>query len=254
MIEPKKPQYPIESVDNVLRLLLMFRDHRDLTVSAVASELGVAVSTAHRLLAMLRWRGFVTQESGSKAYSVGGTLLQLSMSVIRGYDLKAAAQPHLEGLSQRTGATAHLALLNGADVLFVAGAEPGTQLRVAVREGMALPAYATAAGKILLAHLEPEALERLLPSELPPVTPRTISLRTTLAHELDRSRERGYAMNEGESELDVRSIAVPVDGQSTALGALAISFPAFKLMDSHIPPLVEELRITANAIGESLGR
>ena len=95
------PPYPIGSVDNALRLLAMLRTRSAITVSEAAAELGVARSTAHRLLGMLRHHGFVRQDPDSRAYLPGRALLEIGLSVVERLDVRVAARPVLEALSQR---------------------------------------------------------------------------------------------------------------------------------------------------------
>src|SRR5450432_2337348 len=100
-----RPQYPIESVDNALRLLLMFRDRGEIRLSEAREALGVAQSTAHRLMAMLAYHDFVRQDPGSRAYRAGPALIDVGLSVVRAMDIRAIARPHLEALMQQVGET-----------------------------------------------------------------------------------------------------------------------------------------------------
>src|SRR4029079_13259955 len=88
------PLYPIGSVGNALRILLMFRETPDVRVADAAKELGVARSTAHRLLARLQHQGFVVQDATSKAYSTGPVLLGIGLSALAKVDLRSVARPH----------------------------------------------------------------------------------------------------------------------------------------------------------------
>lgn len=191
------PGYPIGSVDKALRLLLLFRERSTLRLSEAAAEIGVAVSTAHRLLAMLQFHGFVFQDERSRLY-------------VSSMDLRSVARPHLERLCFEVDETVHIAILEGAHVRYVDSAEPSKPLRVASRTGQRLPAHATAVGKLLLSYLEPAQLEALLPGRLEGLTPRTVTSRTKLVCELKERRAQGWAQNTGEAEEDISSIAVAI--------------------------------------------
>jgi len=223
--ENDRPQYPIESVDNALRLLLMFRDRDRLRLVDASAALGVAHSTAHRLMAMLTYHGFVRREPDTKLYLAGPALLDVGLSVVRRMDIRTAARPIMETLAEEIGETVHLATLEGANVRFIDAVESPQALRVAARTGRVLPAHCTSVGKALLAHLDKAELRALYPgSKLVAQTSHSISRRRQLELALDELRERGYAVNEEESEEGVGSIGVailrpsgvPVAGMSIA--------------------------------------
>jgi IclR family transcriptional regulator, acetate operon repressor len=117
------PDYPVRSADSVLRVLLMFEGRSFLRVSEVAEELGVARSTAHRLLAVLVHRGFATHDPRSRHYLPGELLWRLALAAVGTLDLQDRAMPHLEWLREATGETVHLMMLEGRQARFVAGLE-----------------------------------------------------------------------------------------------------------------------------------
>ncbi|EUA00162.1 iclR helix-turn-helix domain protein [Mycobacterium kansasii 824] len=117
------PQYPIESVDNALKLLLLLGERPEIRLSEATRYLGVASSTAHRLLAMLTYRGFVRQDPVSKAYLPGPALTSVAFSIFSRIDIQGAAMPIMRDLSERLRETIHVGMLDGADVRFVAAVE-----------------------------------------------------------------------------------------------------------------------------------
>src|ERR1035438_10045069 len=104
-VREQKPQYPVESVDRALRLLLMFREHQEIRLSSVRDELQVGQSTAHRLMAMLVYHGFATQDPATRVYRAGPALFEIGLSVVNKLDIRAAARPVLESLAAATGET-----------------------------------------------------------------------------------------------------------------------------------------------------
>src|SRR5918999_237510 len=117
------PNYPIVSVDNALELMLMFREVRTVTVTEASERLGVARSTAHRLLAMLQYRGFVEQDPASRAYRPGPALVDTGLAAVRQMDIRRIGRPIIERLSRELNETVHTGVLEGSDVLFVDGIE-----------------------------------------------------------------------------------------------------------------------------------
>ena len=250
----EEPRYPIESVDNALQLLSMFVSEETVRVKDAAEALGVATGTAHRLLAMLTYRGFVSQDSVSKAYAPGPMLLSVGLRAAGRLDLTSQARPYLEELNRRFDETIHLAVLRGADVLFVDGVESSKALRVVQRAGGIFPAHCTSVGKALLAEHQRERLLELYPDEdLLQVTARSIGRRTQLFVELDSTRARGYAINFGELEDGIGSIAVAVRAATgNAVAAVGIGAPIARLDDDRLREFAEAARSSADQLGGEL--
>lgn len=232
-----QPRYPINSVDNALKLLLMFRDMRLVRVADASESLGVVRSTAHRLLAMLQYRGLVLQDPDTKAYAPGPALLDIGLSAVRQFDIRQYLRPYLERLASEVGETVHLMILEGGNSLFLDSVEGPRALRTSSRVGRSYPAHTTSGGKVLLAQLSPAQLAVLYPTEtLPGLTSGSLATRKQLLRELELVRERGYGTNHGESEPEIAALAVPIRnafGQVRA--ALAVSAPLSRLDEAKVP-------------------
>lgn len=224
------PHYPIESVDNALKLLLLFAEKPRIRLTEASSYLGVASSTAHRLLAMLQYRGFVRQDEASRAYEPGGALATIASAVLRQVDVRARARPILERLNVEFDETVHLGQLEGQQVRFLDSIESSRAVRVASRAGRSLPAHCTSTGKAMLSALTRDELHRRYPDEeLAAITDKTITSRTVLERELATSRRRGFAASMQESEEGVASVAVPMRSPGGDLYAVNISMPATRM-------------------------
>lgn len=231
------PQYPIESVDNALRLLLLLGEQPEIRLSEATRYLGVASSTAHRLLAMLAYRGFVRQDPVSKAYLPGPSLTGVAFAIFGRLDIARSAAPIMRALSEQLRETVHVGMLDGASVRFVAAVEGPAAVRVASRLGRALPAHCTSTGKVMLAQLSAAELRALLPRErLKRITAHSIGSRAALEAELAAIRERGYATNREESEEGVASVAVPIPTRAPGLRlALNAAAPQNRLDAARYP-------------------
>lgn len=211
----KSPRYPIGSVDRALQLLVLLGDESTIRLSDVAQRIGVAHSTAHRLLETLVHRGFAEQDSGTRAYRAGPALLQLGAAALRRADLRSLLRPTLEVLAGRLDETVHLGIRQGSSVRYVDAVESTRALRVVARTGRSLPAHCTSTGKVLLAEMDATALRELYSDGLPRgETVRSIVDLHALINELTDTRRRGWAINVGESEDGVVSVAVPVRGRT----------------------------------------
>ena len=240
----KQPAYPVGSVENALRLLAMLRDRPSIRVAEAASELSVARSTAHRLLAMLNAYDFVTQDPQTRAYGPGPLLTELGLASLRHDDVTTALHPFLEELSEAVNETTHLVVLEGGNCRFVDSVESQHALRSTARVGVAYPAYLTSAGKALLAELSGDELRRLYPrKKLPQLTPRSPASRDALLEELEQVRARGYATNFGESELGIHAVGmVQRTSSDRVAAAMAVSAPEQRLPESRVPEIVEVMQ------------
>nr|WP_306293981.1 IclR family transcriptional regulator [Paenarthrobacter ureafaciens] len=253
--EPGAPQYPIDSVDNALKLLLLLGERPEVRLTEASAHLGVATSTAHRILAMLTWRGFMRQDPKTKAYMPGPALTTVAFSVMRRIgDVPRAAEPVLKEVSLKLGETCHIGLLEGNQVRFLAVAEPDTAVRVASRVGRLMPAHATSTGKVLLAGLTQEQLHTLYPQEqLEGVTSHSLLLRSQLEEQLRQVRRDGYATNREESEDGVASVAVALATASGLKLAVNASAPIHRLPPAKIDSFGQILHTAALRLANILG-
>ncbi|WP_131742899.1 IclR family transcriptional regulator [Actinomadura roseirufa] len=214
---PPTPEQGSQAVRRALAVLHCFRDGGpSLGASELARRLGLSTSTAHRLAQALAASGFLEQDPGDSRYRLGPSVAELGQLAFHQRGLHRAA-PELDLLARTTGATVDLALRGGNEALILVGdsVRPGTGL------GLRRPLHSTALGKVLLAWAPHADLRELGP--LPALTPRTIVDPDELRTELSRVREDGYAVNDGESEAGVRTLAVPVlDHCDHARYALAV--------------------------------
>ena len=195
-----KPAYPVNSVDNALRMLALFREHDSIRLSEVSDQLGIGRSTAHRLLSMLQYHGYVEQDTDTKAYRYGPALIEIGLGALRDLDIRRHMHPHIEALCRETGETVHLMILQGKSVLCIDSAEATQALRIGSRIGSRIPAHAMSGGKVLLAELSNEQVEQLYTDRrLERIGPKSLTKREQLMRELHEIRERGYATNFAES-------------------------------------------------------
>jgi IclR family transcriptional regulator, acetate operon repressor len=221
----------LTSVDNALWLLQLVSERQALRVSEAAELLGVARSTAHRLLSALRRRDFLMQDRPNGAYRPGPALYAIGMAAIGRLDIRRIAQPVLEELRDKTQETASLAVLEGTMVRFVECYEGTSVVRIGNRAGVVRHAHASAIGKAILAALPDSELERRYPEEeLPAPTPSSISRRRELMAELTQVRRQGYALNWEESSEGVAAIAVALRGPTgMPLGSISLAVPSMRL-------------------------
>jgi DNA-binding IclR family transcriptional regulator len=244
----RAPQYPIESVDNALRILLLLGERSELRLTEVAEFLGVASSTAHRLLAMLQYRGFVRQDARSKAYRPGTALTGVAFAILQRFDVRETLRPFLERLHGELEETVHLGILDGTTVRFIDAIESPKAVRVGSRLGRSMPANCTSTGKAILSELSLEDLHRLDPGEeLEGLTSNSIRTRTELEFELDAVRRRGYATSNEESEESVYSVAAAFPAGRSPVGlAMNVAVPVIRMSRTDMRRMGELLRSTVD--------
>lgn len=243
-----RPNYPIESVDNVLRLLLLIEAKGEIRVSEASAELGIAPSTAHRLLSMLQHHKFVRQDQRSKVYEPGQVLVRLGLKAVRDMDIRSVVRPYLAKLRDEVGETVHLVLPQGNEVLFIDSIESPKALRVSSRIGTAMWAHCTSVGKAYLAGESDEQVLALYPAiDLPAITPYSITSRSRLFAELQDIRERGFAESANESELGVGSVGVAIrDHQGRTAACVSVSLPMSRVADARAEIVGAILRTAAD--------
>lgn len=251
-----EPRYPIESVDNALRLLLMLRDAPTITVAEASRAIGVAPSTAHRLLAMLQLYGFVQRDERTRQYRAGDVLTEIGLAALRDFDIRDVVRPAMEQLVSRIGETAHFTLLRGSSVVFLDCVETDKALRATSRIGQTLPAHASANGKAQLAMLSDDVVKSLYRSErLARVTDKTIRTRSALLEELAKIRRQGYAAQLGESEDGMVSVASAVcPGEGRCRGSLSVAGPDFRFSAADVPQAAQIVMEVAAAAATWLNR
>jgi DNA-binding IclR family transcriptional regulator len=249
-----RPQYPIESVDNAMRILLLLGERSELRLTEVAEYLGVASSTAHRLLAMLQYRGFVRQESRSKAYVPGTALTGVAFAILQRFDVRETVRPFLEELNEETGETVHLGILDGTAVRFIDAIESPRAVRVASRLGRSMPANCTSTGKAMLAALTAEQLRHLYPDEeLPGLTAHSVRSRAALEREIAGIRRRGFATSSEESEEGVSSVSVAFPTERSALRlAFNTAMPVDRAKRTEVKRIGAIMRTTVARASELL--
>jgi DNA-binding IclR family transcriptional regulator len=247
-----RPAYAITSVDHALQLATILQVEGPVTVSEAAERLGVARSTAHRLLSMLSYRDFAVQD-GDRRYSAGPVLSLAARTHSRAALLRTVAMPHLAVLAQRVGESTNLMVLAGDHVRFIGSIEGTQALRVGNREGMVFPAHQTSGGMLLLADLPAERFEEIYSDERWADRPGKRPDRKALRREIRLARERGFAINNGRTETGVTAVGRAVHGtDGRAEAAVSISLPTARYSRTVLPQLVAALAVTTADIEREL--
>jgi IclR family pca regulon transcriptional regulator len=209
------------------------RDASKLTLSEVARLTGASPASARRSLRTLYALGYLAGDG--KRFWMAPRALLVAHAYLTSRPTPQLAQPLLDALSERTRQSASLGKLVDDDVIIIARATARRSLSTGLGIGSRLPAYCSAIGRVLLASLAPEeAARRVRAMQRVALTPRTVHRADEVLALVRQCRELGWAGNDGELELDVRSMAVPVvDRDGVTVGGLSISVRAERMSFSE---------------------
>lgn len=247
-------RHPVESVRRALRVLRCFGLERpELGVTEIARQLGMHKSTVHRLLTTLQEEGFVHQVDGSR-YRLGWRLFELGVSVPAWQAIRQPVLRALESLVHQTGETAHLAILDEGEVLYVEKVEAMRSLRMPSAVGRRVPVHCTALGKVLMAGLEDHALLPLIYSApLQAFTKNTITDPERLRAEIADVRRDGHAVDHEEIEDGLMCVGGPVvDDAGTACAAVSISGPSSRIL-SRLRDHADAVKNACASLSKELG-
>jgi DNA-binding IclR family transcriptional regulator len=222
----------VQSLGRAFGILEEVARHREgITLAELSKRVGLHNSTTFHLVKTMVSLGYIRQEKDSKRYRVGRPLFALAASSLDDIEMVNLATPVLEDLSRETGESSHFAVRMGDAVVVMARTGGPGAFQLTDRVGVVRPAHCTALGKVILAALRPEQLQRFLARvTLEPSTEKSITEIPALLREIEEVRRGGMAFDDGEFNLEVRCVAVPVkDFTGQVVGALGISGPVWRL-------------------------
>lgn len=246
----------LSSVGTAIALLKCFSaDEQELGVSELSRKLGVAKSTVHRLARTLIADGMLEQNAENEKYRLGIALFGLGALVRRRMNLSSEARQDLFALRNATGETVQLAILDGSEIMFVYNLESTQAIRVNSDIGVRKPAFCTASGRAILAFQPDEAVAAALRhGPLERRTPKTETEPSRILKALAEVRQRGFAIEDEESEAGMRALAAPVRAAGGAVvGSVAVAGPVQRLSKETLQRFAPEVTRTAEAISARLG-
>jgi IclR family transcriptional regulator, acetate operon repressor len=240
----------VQSVERAFTLLeVLAGAGGELSLSEIAAESGLPLPTIHRLIRTLVDRGYVRQLA-SRRYTLGPRLISLGESASG--RLTGWARPWLTSLVEELGETANFGTLDGDRATYIAQVPSRHSMRMFTEVGRRVHLHCTGVGKALLAQLDDKEVDALVRrTGLPAETTYSITDPDVLAGELRKIREQGFAVDDGEQEIGVRCVAVPVLGISTGF-AISVSGPTARMNDELIDRAVPLLKSVARGLAADL--
>lgn len=250
---PAPPARPRSGINSGLEVLeCLAASEAPLTLTDIATALGMAKSSVHPLLQALQQRGWV-QRGADQRYAVGVKAWEVGCRA--GFvEIGRVAEPYMAELVRSVGEGAALAVLDGGHTVCIQIAESPQVVRVHRAVGERNPAHVVSNGLVLLATLGDDEVTALLPRRLERPTPKTLGTRDEVLAELRRIRERGYAVCRGTWRLDVGGVAVAIRGPDhRAVAGVSIALPLERMTAAHLQRMASALMGTAQAIERTLG-
>ena len=245
----------VQALDRAFAVLeLLGESETALGLAQVASSLQLHKSTAHRFLMVLE-RHHVVERTSNGKFRLGLRLFDLGNRAIEQYDLRDRAQPHLRRLVAETEETAHLCILEQSHVIYIDKIEPTRSVRMITRIGASNPVHCTSVGKAILAFLPEERINEIIRKmRFERFTQRTIASADALRAEIEKTRRRGYAVDDEELEEGLRCIAVPLlDAQRMPVAAVSVSGPSFRVTAQKLPSIANHLVHCVRGIAQDMG-
>ncbi len=244
-------------------ILSAFTQNRPvLGIADLAREVGLNKSTTFRYVATLAKLDYLEQDQDTKKYSLGSRVADLGFAAINSMEITRVAARHLQALSDDTGYTVSMAVLDGPDIVYVdrrrSSRGPAFGMDLNLHIGSRLPAYCTSMGKVLLAHRDATSLRVLLDrTDLARRGPKTITAREQLLSTLARVQQSDLAVNDEELAPGLRSLACPIRDRSGAVVAavnIAVHLTTWNAsVEAIVTRLEPPLRRTAAEVSRRLG-
>ncbi|HEX4762905.1 MAG TPA: IclR family transcriptional regulator [Usitatibacter sp.] len=253
--KPRAKRMRLSSVANSIRLTKAFSENEyEMGISALASRLGLAKSTVHRLATTLVEYDILEQNRETGKYRLGLALFELGTLVRRKMDTASESRAQMYSLAEMTGETVQLAVFDHLSVLYIRILESRQAVRMSTIAGSRAPAHCTSVGKVLLAHQPPELVKQVTEQGLKRFTTSTIVDPAALTEELAAIRSKGYAIDDEEIEVGLRCVAAPIRNHTgRVIAAISVAAPVQRMTKKNVQTTAPTVVAAADAISRRLG-
>lgn len=250
-------RYKIDAVARGLEILSLFTTERpSMNLTEIAKATHLTKSTAFRMVSTLELLGYLERDPETHHYYPGLKVLQLGFTALNSLEVAQIGQTYLKSLSDECGETTNMAIRDGAEIVYVARNVTRQIIGVNVQRGSRAPVHCTSMGKAQLIDLSQKELFDLLgEGPYPKMTPHTIITLKDMVLDLAKTKQKGYALNDEELAMGLRSVAAPIrDAKGKIVAAINISVfgspISRKEFEARLAPKVVS---TARLISSTLG-
>jgi IclR family transcriptional regulator, pca regulon regulatory protein len=226
MAKAANPRYFINSLERGLSILRSFTstDH-GYSLSELAAINKISHATANRYLFTLKELGYIIQDPLTKKYQLTVKITAFASSLLRNMDLRSRLMPHMIDVRRRFDVATNCAILNNTDIVYLARIRSSNFSEIDFTLGSVAPAYCTSLGRAILAYTDTAVVRKIIDeTQFVSHTPYTIQHKDQLLDELNLTRQRGYAINNQEMVVGLKSLAVPVFHGAKVEGAFGVTF------------------------------
>jgi len=246
----------VRSLDKALNILeVMSHIDGDIDLAKLAKMLSMPKSTLLRLLTTMRHHNLIRQDENTKRFSLGLGLVALGRAAESNFDLVKRIHPFLVDLSERTGETASLLIMEGDHAVYIDQVTSKNIIRGQPRIGLRLELYCSSSGKVLLSSLDEARFEALFKGKkLEQKTSKTIDDLEKLRKELQKVRDQGYATDDEEVEIGGRCVAAPIRNKSgEVIASISVMGPTTRIRQKDFPKLARIVKEEVLKASQSLG-
>lgn len=231
-------------------------DGKAKSIQEISAETKIGAPTVSKILTTLEYLHYVSKAQATKHYSLGSKLVQFGLVHTQTTDIVDMTFPILERLQSKIDETIHLAVPQGDKVVYVNKLEPKHQgIYMTSKIGMARELYSSGIGKSVLSTFSDEKVDSYLRrTDLKPFTKHTITNPMELKDDIEKTRKRGYAIDNEEQEEGGYCIAIPIEKAGKTIAAMSISIPKFRLTTPYKTEIVKDLNIAKSNIEDELNK
>jgi len=248
-------EYNVRAVERALQILSCFdNEHYERGISEIAQTVDLHKATAHRIVTTLVNYGYLERATDGQKYRLGLELTNLGFMVIHRMDLRREALPSMKQFVDRWDETCDLSIFDRGEVLYIEVLRGNRALTIAAAVGQHLPAHCTASGKVFLAHLPPNELDKILSQPLASFTIKSVTSPDELCRQLATIREQGYAVDNEEFEEGLCAISAPIyNRQGRVIAAVGNPSPNSRMTPERVQEIAEAIKEAARAISHRMG-
>ena len=248
-------QGTVQALDRGLVLLKALAKEGDSSVTDIALTVGLPTSTTHRILSTLQKHQFVDYDSKSQLWSIGLEAFRVGSTYLARTDLVETSRRLMHELTDSTGETANLAITEDGDVVFISQVETHNPIRAFFRPGTRGFMHASGIGKAILANMSKTDVEKILAKKgCPSFTDKTLSSPRNLFDDLERTKTRGWSLDDEETYTGMRCVAAPIFNlYGEAIAGVSVSGPAVRFSDQALTGIGEQVMQAANEITRIIG-
>ncbi len=254
MTKGREDEKQMSAVMRTISILEALSEVEGINLESLSRTTELPKATLLRFLSTLTSLGYVYRD-GADMYHLTLKMFSVGSRSLKHMDLINTAKPFAKKLCQELGETVHMGILEGNNAVYVLKEESSYTLRMYSRVGKVIPLYCTAIGKIFLADMSEQDIENYFRTNpLKPFTPKSIRTHQALLEELERTRTRGWAIDDEEHEENVFCIGAPVrDYTGRTIAAMSVSWPIFRFNQDSFQEIAERIRETTGELSRVLG-